>query len=245
MLESDGDHWTAEFMRRLGPKEVCLTFDDGPGDPPPRGWTVPIAEFLHGEGISGTFFVVGQRIEQPGGREALAKMRDMGHLIGNHTVSHPNLIELLNEGENRVVRELVDTHYLIRDFVGDRPLVFRAPFGAWNERVWKAIKSEKELEKYHGPLSANICCFDWDLGRERDGVLWTLAHCQGNLLGRLQLMEKGVILLHDSSAGKVYGEVNHRRDQLVYELTKWLVQWLKREKYKFIGLDELVSRPSI
>jgi hypothetical protein len=27
----------------------------------------------------------------------------------------------------------------------------------------------------------------------------------------------------------------------VYELTKWLVRWLKRENYEFVGLDRLMS----
>jgi peptidoglycan/xylan/chitin deacetylase (PgdA/CDA1 family) len=218
-----------------------MTFDDGPGDPAPDGKTLAIAEFLHQEKITATFFVVGQRIEQPGGRGTLSELRKMGHLIGNHTFSHANLAELVRENKQRVVDELVDTHRIIADFVGPGPLFFRAPFFAWNEAVWEALKSVVQLQAYQGPIGPDVICYDWDIGREREGTVWTGADCQGHLWGQLRILEKGIVLLHDSSADRLLNERHYRREQEVYELTKWLVRWLKRENYEFVGLDRLMS----
>jgi peptidoglycan/xylan/chitin deacetylase (PgdA/CDA1 family) len=210
MLNLDAHRSTRKISQRLGHKQVCLTFDDG------------------------------QRIEQPGGRKAVSELRRMGHLIGNHTFTHPNLADLIKEDKERVVGELVDAHRIIRDFVGEAPLLFRPPFLGWNQAVWKTLKPINEMKKYHGPIGCDVMCCDWDIGRQRDGGVWTRAHFQGHLLGQLRLLEKGVVLLHDSSADKILNEANYRREQEVFELTKWLVGWLKRENYGFVGLDELV-----
>ena len=48
-------------------KTVCLTFDDGPGQPIYKNngpKTLMIAEYLHNEGIIATFFMVGKLIKK-------------------------------------------------------------------------------------------------------------------------------------------------------------------------------------
>ena len=72
---------------RLPPGTVCLTYDDGPG---PR--TEDLAACLSCRGIAATFFVIGRHAEQR--RNVLGRLRDWGHLIGNHTYSHPGLVRL-------------------------------------------------------------------------------------------------------------------------------------------------------
>jgi peptidoglycan/xylan/chitin deacetylase (PgdA/CDA1 family) len=66
----------------LPARTLCLTYDDGPGP-----HTLELGRFLHEEGIRAAFFVIGRvAAEQP---EVLARLRAWGHLIGNHTWSHP------------------------------------------------------------------------------------------------------------------------------------------------------------
>jgi peptidoglycan/xylan/chitin deacetylase (PgdA/CDA1 family) len=238
MLKENVNQWTTGLGRKLNDQEVCFSFDDGPAD----ARTLDIAEFLAAEGIRATFFVVGQCIERPGGWDALAKMRKLGHMIANHTYTHPFLTELVKEGEEPVRRELVRTHELISKLVGEGPLLFRPPFGAWNEAVCRAANSAGEMEKYRGPIMCDIHCFDWDLGKERDGILWDVPHCQQHLMGQFQKLQKGILLLHDGSSAMFQTEVHARREEQVYQLVKWLVGWLKHEKYQFVGLDDLMAR---
>jgi peptidoglycan/xylan/chitin deacetylase (PgdA/CDA1 family) len=228
------------FELKLRPGQVCLTFDDGPSEEQ----TLAIAEFLAKEKIRATFFVVGQRIDRPGGREALARLRQLGHLIGNHTFTHPSLTALISQDEDRVVEEVVRTHHLIREFVGDGPLLFRPPFLHWNPAVCRAINGAQEMRPYVGPIMLDVHGFDWDLGKQRDGVLWNVSHCLGHIVGQLRKLGKGVVLLHDGSAEKVHTPAHSRREQQVHELTQSLVDWLLREKFQFIGLDDVVKAES-
>lgn len=66
----------------LQPKEIVLTFDDGPA----HGTTGRVLEALRHECVKATFFMVG---EQATGNPALARrvLAD-GHTIGYHTYSH-------------------------------------------------------------------------------------------------------------------------------------------------------------
>lgn len=67
----------------LGPKEVVLTFDDGP-------WaqtTPAILDALNAECVRATFFLIGQNAKA---RPALVKrMRAEGHTVAHHSMTHP------------------------------------------------------------------------------------------------------------------------------------------------------------
>ena len=65
--------------------DITLTFDNGPTP----GVTDKVLSVLSRYGISTTFFVVGSRVAEPGGRELMERAHDEGHWIGNHTWSHP------------------------------------------------------------------------------------------------------------------------------------------------------------
>ncbi len=69
-------------------KEAALTFDDGPDDE----WTPKVLDVLAGFHIKATFFVVGRRSER--NPDVLQRMVREGHVIGNHSWDHPNLVKL-------------------------------------------------------------------------------------------------------------------------------------------------------
>lgn len=85
-------------------KEVALTFDDGPH----RGFTEPLLTTLKKCRAPATFFVVGKMAEKS---PDLVRLIDRkGHLIGNHSFSHPNmalLSELDDETEYLACSELL------------------------------------------------------------------------------------------------------------------------------------------
>ncbi len=67
-----------------GGKTVHLTFDDGPV-PEVTPW---VLDTLAGLGVKATFFCIGKNIAAH--PELLARMKDEGHGIGNHTWDHPS-----------------------------------------------------------------------------------------------------------------------------------------------------------
>src|SRR6478672_11008816 len=68
-----------------GTKQIALTFDDGPNDP----HTLHLLDVLSKHNVYATFFMVGRYVRQ---RPDLAQeVRNRGHVIGNHTFTHPFL----------------------------------------------------------------------------------------------------------------------------------------------------------
>ena len=87
----------------LPPRTVCLTYDDGPGPS-----TRELAWYLYQERIPACFFVMGKHAAQYA--DTMASLRSWGHLVGNHTYSHPGLVDFALAGGD-VVGEIVATHH--------------------------------------------------------------------------------------------------------------------------------------
>src|SRR5262249_22743229 len=67
-----------------GSKRVAITFDDGPSETTPH-----ILDLLSEHGASATFFQVGANVRRL--PNVARDVADRGHIIGNHTYSHPYL----------------------------------------------------------------------------------------------------------------------------------------------------------
>ena len=63
--------------------KVTITFDNGP-EPPV---THHVLDVLGRVGVKSSFFVIGRKMESAEGRAAVARARDEGHWIGNHSYS--------------------------------------------------------------------------------------------------------------------------------------------------------------
>ena len=69
-----------------GSKQIALTYDDGPNDP----HTLKLLEVLARHGVRATFFMIGRYVRQ---RPDIAReAARAGHVIGNHSMTHPLLI---------------------------------------------------------------------------------------------------------------------------------------------------------
>jgi peptidoglycan/xylan/chitin deacetylase (PgdA/CDA1 family) len=65
-------------------RRLSLSFDNGPF----AGVTPAVLEVLRQLELPATFFVCGKDAADPEKREILERVRDAGHAIGNHTLSH-------------------------------------------------------------------------------------------------------------------------------------------------------------
>jgi len=114
----------------LGNKTICLTFDDGPGQTAGNGKgpkTLRLASYLHEQGITATFFVVGKFAKEYS--NILSELKRLNHIIGNHTYSHPNL-GLSNLSDQELIFEFTATTSLITENLTNENIFFRAPFTA-------------------------------------------------------------------------------------------------------------------
>ncbi|GGS76992.1 hypothetical protein GCM10010240_07410 [Streptomyces griseoviridis] len=128
-------------------RTMVLTFDDGPD---PR-YTPDILDTLAEYRVRAMFFVCGEMAVE--NRELLARMADDGHVVGNHTWSHPLLTRL---GRREIRAEMERTGEVIDRAVGEPPRWFRAPYGAWNRAAFQ-LGAELGME----PLAWTVDTLDW------------------------------------------------------------------------------------
>ncbi|MFC5257735.1 polysaccharide deacetylase family protein [Streptomyces cinereospinus] len=128
-------------------RAMVLTFDDGPD---PR-YTPDILRTLREYDVRAMFFVCGEMAAgHPG---LLTEMAEDGHVVGNHTWSHPLLTRLSRAA---VRTEMESTSDLVEEVCGARPLWFRAPYGAWNRAAFQ-LGAELGME----PLAWTVDTLDW------------------------------------------------------------------------------------
>lgn len=128
-------------------RTMVLTFDDGPD---PR-YTPHILDTLAEHDVRAMFFVCGEMAVD--NQDLLARMSDEGHVVGNHTWSHPLLTRLTR---SRIRSEMERTSDVIEDAYGERPEWFRAPYGAWNRAAFQ-LGAELGME----PLAWTVDTLDW------------------------------------------------------------------------------------
>lgn len=110
-------------------KKVCyFTFDCGYEFGP----TPKILDTLKEKDVSGTFFLTGDYVESE--HDLIKRMLDEGHVVGNHTVSHPHCNQLSGEEFIAELEGLEDMFY--EQFPDAEPLYFfRPPYGNCNEYI--------------------------------------------------------------------------------------------------------------
>jgi peptidoglycan/xylan/chitin deacetylase (PgdA/CDA1 family) len=229
---------------RLPPGTLCLTYDDGPGETPgdsdgPGPRTSELGRYLHDQGIAATFFVIGRHAEAH--RETLARLRDWGHLVGNHTYSHPGLVPFARQGGD-VVEELARTDAIIRGFVTSNRMFFRAPYGNWrdidpetgkdmpNSIVADALNRCGQFPDYVGPINWDIVASDWEFWRRGRSA----EACAGAYLNEIRRVGRGIVLMHDSSE-----QEEMRAGNRAMQATALMVPMLKDWGFCFVRLDEV------
>ncbi|MGW0899329.1 polysaccharide deacetylase family protein [Streptomyces goshikiensis] len=126
---------------------MTLTFDDGPD---PR-YTPAVLDTLARYGVRAMFFVCGEMAtEHP---DLLRRMVAEGHVIGNHTWTHPHLPKLSRPA---LASEIGRTSDVVHEAVGEAPVWFRAPYGEWNRAAFE-IGAELGME----PLAWTVDTLDW------------------------------------------------------------------------------------
>ena len=150
--------------------KIALTFDDGPS----AVWTPALLDGLKERGVKATFFLIGENADK--NPEIVKRMAEEGHLIGNHTYHH---VELIKVSENEARLELADTSAVIVRITGKEPEYMRPPFGTWQRKL------EQDIQML--PVLWTIDPLDWTTENQDEIVNKVVTEAE----------ENDIILLHD------------------------------------------------
>lgn len=111
-------------------KKVAITFDDGPH----YIRTQKLLDGLSERGVKATFFLVGNRVS--GNEDLVLRMKEEGHLVGNHSYSHADLTRGSME---EAIYEISETNKVIEKITGEKVKYLRPPCGYWNDEIEKNV----------------------------------------------------------------------------------------------------------
>jgi len=195
-----------------GTKQLALTYDDGPNDP----HTLRLVELLARHNVRATFFLIGRYVAQR--PDIVREIVQAGHIIGNHTFTHPLLI-FKNAKETHA--ELTRCRAAIHDAVGEHSNLFRPPFGG---RRPATLRIARELGLR--PIMWNVTGYDWNAPP---------AAVIEEKVSR-QIRGGNVILLHDGG----HKQMGADRAQTVIA-TDHLITRYKSEGYAFVTVPEMLT----
>jgi peptidoglycan/xylan/chitin deacetylase (PgdA/CDA1 family) len=114
-----------------GARGVALTFDDGPHPE----WTPRVLEVLAEHRVVATFFVAGHKVDAH--PHVVRAILQGGHAVALQSHAHDRLFAL--RSERRIRRDLERGMASIERAAGQRPVLFRPPFGHTSPAIARAV----------------------------------------------------------------------------------------------------------
>ena len=166
-----------------------------------------ILKTLEENDVKITFFMVGDWVDKY--PEAVKKISDAGHEIGNHSNTHPHVNNLSDDAN---VKEIEATSSKIEKLTGNKTILYRAPYGEYNNIVIRAAKSAS-----HIPIQWNVDTLDYTgiTGEE----MWRKIENK--------LDSGSIILMHNGTT--------HTADSLDY-----LIKNIKKSGYEIVTVSDLI-----
>jgi peptidoglycan/xylan/chitin deacetylase (PgdA/CDA1 family) len=195
-----------------GTRQIALTYDDGPNDP----HTLRLLEVLAKHNAHATFFLIGRYVQHS--PEIAREILQSGHIIGNHTFTHP-LLTFLSEAQ--IGQELSACQAALQDATGQSPTLFRPPFGGRRPAVFRVAR-EQGLE----PIMWNVTGYDWNAPPATE--------IEKKVAG--QIHGGDVILLHDGG----HRQIGTDRSQTVIA-TDHLIDRYKKEGYNLSTIPQMMQ----
>lgn len=155
-------------------RQVVLTFDDGPTELTPL-----FLDLLNRYEVKAIFFCIGRQIAQY--PQIVQRIKDEGHLIGNHTYSH--IPQNCFASTAVMTQEIQQTDALLAQ-LGIVTPYFRPPYGVTNPHIAKAAKRMGKI------------VVGWDI-RSLDTVIKDETRLWSRVVSKLN--QGNIILMHDTS----------------------------------------------
>ena len=188
-------------------KKIAISFDATWG----AEKTSAILDILDEYGIKTTFFLCGYWIDDY--PDKVKEIYARGHEIGNHSENHKNQSTLTLE---KNIEEIQSVHKKIKDLIGVDMILFRPPFGDYNNTVIEALDSLG----YYG-IQWSVDSHDW----MNKGVDYEI----NQVLNHKKLRNGAIILFHNDA------------DDTLKALPT-ILKKLTTDGYKIVPVSELIYK---
>ncbi|MEE0710149.1 MAG: polysaccharide deacetylase family protein [Gemmiger sp.] len=209
------------------PKQVCLTFDDGPSSN-----TQPLLDILAREKVPATFFVCAQDINQEY-LPLVRTIRQQGHQVAMHSATH-RYATIYRSPEAfwqdiKTLRQALEPYLSLEDLTW-----LRFPGGSTNtvshkyggSGIMKTLKAQTEEKGWHW-IDWNVCGEDATASHpDADRIL-------RNIQEDAEDLTTCVVLLHDT---KATGETVKALPQII--------GWFREKGYTFCTVEQLAELQS-
>ena len=168
----------------LGPKELVLTFDDGPWP----GTTPKVLDALKSECVRATFFLLGRN--SAAFPQLARRGLSEGHTVGHHSYSHPLLNRMsVTKAEAEIDRGIAADELAL---YGARRTTPTTPFFRFPGFAANGALVERMSQRAIVVFGADVWASDWvKMGSEQELRL---------ILSRIERVGRGIVLFHDTKA---------------------------------------------
>jgi peptidoglycan-N-acetylglucosamine deacetylase len=191
---------------------IYLTFDDGPSAQTPK-----VLDILHNEGITASFFVLGQMAEQH--PDLIKRIVKEGHTLGNHTYNH--VYKQLYQDITEFWRQIQKTEKILYDITGLKPELVRAPGGT---------STHFSAFYYYDMDQAGYTVIDWNMDSADSTRANITAKEIVEKVKQSGLKHEVILLMHDGAG----------HGQTVQALPE-IIHYFKEKGYAFAPLTPLVK----
>lgn len=199
--------FNAAYLGNTQEKVIYLTFDAGYEN----GYTPGILDVLKDEKVPAAFFLVGNYMEE--NPDLVKRMEAEGHLVGNHTMHHPDMSAIASKEDFK--KELEQLESVYQTVTGsEMGRFYRPPQGKYSEANLKMAS-----EMGYTTVFWSLAYVDWYENQQpsREEAL--------NLLNR-RIHPGAIVLLHSTSATNG-------------EILQELIRGWKDQGYVFRSITEL------
>ncbi len=171
--------------------------------------TPVLIKILDDYGVKTTFFVVGDWVDKY--PDAVKALNDAGHEIMNHSDSHPHMTQLTAE---KMKEELAGCNDKIKNITGVQPILFRPPYGDYNNEVVSTVRD------------VGMYTVQWSV----DSLDWKDLSAQAIFERVTQKVEPGSIVLFHNAAKNTP------------EALPMILNYLKENEYKVVPVSQLIYK---
>lgn len=186
-------------------KKIAISFDAAWG----TDFTNDILDTLDKYNVKTTFFLVDFWVKKH--PEVVKEIDKRGHEIGNHSTNHPYMSKL---DDIQIIKEIKTTEDSIKNVTGKKTILFRPPFGDYNDRLIRVCR-----ENGYYVIQWDVDSLDW----KEFGVQPVVDRVTRNV-------KNGSIVLF------------HNNAKYVSEYLPIILEKLQTDGYKIVPISELIHK---